>query len=175
MLKKTLSIILLIFGLYARGQDTPGILEFYSLLGQDIETTSAFLTKHKFILSDTSLQGKANRTCCPDINFKKKRFYAIYYSNGQTEVELIVRNDNKLYSIELIFPLKNNKYMQASESELKSLSFQVVESKRNHKEKTSYKQLRNNAILSRRAFLYYFGSDRPDTIIIDDTKFIKEK
>jgi hypothetical protein len=173
---KTLSILfLLAFGFQLKGQEIPNIKEFQSLLGQDVKAISDFLTNHQFILGDTTAQGKANRTCCPDINYKAKRFYALYYSDGHTDIQLIVRNDQKLFSIQFIFPAKNKAYMQSSEAELKSQSFQVVESKRFPKDKRSYKELRCNASLTKRAFFYYDSPDKADTMTIDDWKLINEK
>ena len=161
--------------LKSSGQSIPTISEFYNTLGQDIGEISALIFKHNFSIADAALQEKASKTCCPDINYKEKKFFAKYYSNGQTDIQLIFRNDNKLYSIELLFPTKNIKYMQTAESELKALRFQVTESKRDSKKKTTMKQLRNNGTPTQRAFAYYYGPDKPDSFIIDETKLINEK
>ncbi len=157
------------------GRDIPSIIEFHKTLGQDIDEISALLLKNNFTISDAAAQEKANKTCCPDINYKEKKFFAKYYSNGQTDIELILRNDNKLYSVKLLFPAKNIQYMQTAENELKTVRFQVIESKRDPKRKTTMKQLRNNGAPTQRAFAYYYGADKPDSFIIDETKLINGK
>lgn len=156
-------------------QNTPNITEFYNTLGLSIDEISILLTKNNYSLGGENAQRKANENCCRDLNYKENKFFAKYYSNGETDVELVFRNDNKLISIVLIFPTKDIKYMQTAEIVLKNLRFQIVESKRNPKEKTIYKRYISNAISTRRAVIFYSSIENPDTISIADSKLVKEK